>query len=125
MSNLVDYATEELNRAGLLDTASDYDGMLGEAVLDLVKAFSKQGHSGASAATTVSLLERLLRYEPLTPLTFARDEWIDQSYASGTSLWQNKRDSRIFTEDEASTYYSVDDNPRVYRPCADQEPSDV
>lgn len=50
MSNLTDYAKDELTRAGLFDKDSDYDGMLGTAALEIIEVFAKQGHSGMSAS---------------------------------------------------------------------------
>jgi hypothetical protein len=108
MSDLVRYAKEELTRAGLFDQDSDYEGMLGEAALEIVEVFSKQGHSGASAAIVTQIVEKLLRYEPLTPLTYDKDQWIDQSEASGEPTWQHKRDYSVFSHDEGKTHYDID-----------------
>tara|TARA_Y100000296_G_C5133042_1_gene236621 strand:+ start:127 stop:447 length:321 start_codon:yes stop_codon:yes gene_type:complete len=69
MSNLVEYAKQELEAAGLFDKDSDYDGMLGTAALELVEVFAKQGHSGFSASIVTSLVNKLFKYEPLGPLT--------------------------------------------------------
>lgn len=99
MSNLVDYAKSELTLAGLFDKDSDYDGMLGTAVLEIVTVFSKQGHSGFSAEIVTQLVEKLLRYEPITPLTYEPDEWIGHG-----ETWQNKRDSKVFSSDGGKTH---------------------
>lgn len=112
MSGLVSYAQQELTRAGLFDEDSDYNGMLGNAALEIVKVFSEQGHSGYSAAAVTSIVEKLMRYEPLTPLTFAPDEWINVSEESGHEIWQNKRKYTIFSTDEGKTYYDIDDPKR-------------
>lgn len=92
-SALVSYARSELQRAGLYDNDSDYGGMLGPAILDVVKAFSKAGHSGFSASMAASALEKLLRFEPLMPLTGEDDEW---GPVLEGDLRQNKRCSRVF-----------------------------
>ena len=42
MSNLVDYAERELKLAGLFDKDADYGGMLGHAVLKMVKLFAEE-----------------------------------------------------------------------------------
>jgi hypothetical protein len=109
MSNLVEYAEKELNRAGLMDKGSDYDGMLGTAALDIVKLFSTQGHSGTSAEIVTELVGRLMRYEPLTPLTYEPDEWIDVSGISSSPMWQNSRDSKTFSVDGGKTHYRLGD----------------
>lgn len=113
MGQLVDYAKEELTRAGLLDKDSDYDGMLGEAALEIIDVFSKQGHSGYSASAVTQIVEKLMRYEPLTPLTYEPDEWNDVSEMSGSPMWQNKRKSTTFSVDGGKTHYDLDDADRV------------
>lgn len=65
MSNLVDHANKELKRVGLFDKDSDYDGMLGEGVLELISTFAAQGHSGMSAAMTRELFYKLSNFEEL------------------------------------------------------------
>lgn len=65
MSNLVNHAMAELNRVGLFDKDSDYDGELGKGVLELIKLFASQGHSGNSAEMTIELFEKLARFESL------------------------------------------------------------
>ena len=111
MSEQVDYAKDELTRAGLFDEGSDYNGELGNAALEIVKVFSRQGHSGASAAIVTGLVEKLLRYEPLTPLTYEPDEWIDVSEASGEPMWQNRRKYSVFSKDGGKTHYDIDTPP--------------
>jgi len=64
---LVDHAHRELNKAGLFSQDSDYEGMIGRAVFELIKVFAKQGHSGFSASMTTELFSRLSRFEALTP----------------------------------------------------------
>lgn len=107
-SHLVRYAREELQRAGLFDEDGNYGGMLGEQTLRVVEVFAEAGHSGTSADVTIGLLEKLLRFEPLTPLTYAEDEWINVSEQSGTSLWQNRRKSDVFSHDLGATWYCLD-----------------
>ena len=59
-SPLQSYAYEWLRSKGLFDEDADYDGMIGEAVMELIKVFSKQGHSGFSAQLTKHLFNELL-----------------------------------------------------------------
>lgn len=65
MSNLVNHAKSELTRVGLFDNTSDYDGMLGDAVLELITVFANQGHSGWSAQMTRGLFSKLSNFEEL------------------------------------------------------------
>lgn len=65
MSNLIDHANKELTKAGLFDKDSDYYGMLGEGVLELITTFANQGHSGYSAMSTRELFYKLSNFEEL------------------------------------------------------------
>ena len=65
MSRLVEHATKELVRVGLLDHDADYDGELGIGVLELIMVFAKQGHSGESAESTITLFTKLAKRESL------------------------------------------------------------
>lgn len=102
MSNLKQHAELELRMAGFLSKDTDYNGMIGEAVLELMDTFSKQGHSGTSASITVSLFEKLARYEPLGPLTGADEEWSEAS----SNLWQNKRNTAVFKQEDGRFTYN-------------------
>lgn len=88
------FAENELRIAGMFDKDSDYGGMLGEAVMKLIKVFAIEGHSGLSASMAVSIFEKVARFEPLTPLTGADDEWVE--YAEGR--FQNCRCSHVFKD---------------------------
>lgn len=109
MSSLVAHAQKELKLAGLFDKDSDYDGMLGEAVLELVKVFAKQGHSGFSAHQTLKIFNTVASYKPLTPIGTTEDEWMDISDISNDPLWQNTRRSSTFSRDGGKTWYDIDD----------------
>jgi hypothetical protein len=115
-SNLYRYAKDELQRAGLFDEDSDYGGMLGDAALEIVAVFAKQGHSGFSANMMSAILGKVLRFEPLTPLTYAPDEWdhISEDIAGGKDTYQNRRKSTVFSDDGLQTWYDLDepDRPR-------------
>lgn len=102
MSNLIAHAERELGNAGLAGD-DGYDGMLVEAVMQHVKLFADQGHSGMSAPFTIGLLERLLRFEPLTPLTGADDEWCPLDYAPDI-VAQNVRCGRVFRRADGTAY---------------------
>lgn len=116
MGNLEKHAKFELERAGLFDKDSDYNGMLGEATMRLIKVFASEGHSGFSASLAVQLFQTLAQYKTLTPITDDPEEWMNvNEHLEGT--WQNKRDPSLFSEDGGKTYYSVEDKndkDRVY-----------
>ncbi len=103
MGNLVEYAKTELEMAGLFSEDGDYDGMLGEAVLELVQKFAEQGHSGFSAGMVSNLFNKLSRYEPLGPLTGNDDEWVE----AARGVFQNKRCSHIFKASPSAKAYTI------------------
>ena len=110
MSNLVKHAKKELKLAGLFDKDSDYDGMLGEAVLELVKVFAKQGHSGFSAHQTLRIFNEVANYRPLTPIGKSKDEWMNvTNMGNGDHLWQNTRRGTTFSRDGGKTWYDIND----------------
>lgn len=103
---LVEHAERELRLCGQFDEDPAY----AQSIVAAVAAFASYGHSGGSAGVAVEQLSRLLRYEALGPITANPDEWCDVAeYAPGVPLWQNRRDSRLFSADGGLTYWSVDD----------------
>lgn len=113
MSALVAHAIRELDRAGIGDEDADYDGMLKKAVLEIVEIFSSQGHTGHSAAVTVAMVEKLLRFEPLSPLTGDADEWVEIDPAISVNIAaQNIRCSRVFRRHDGTSF---DVEGRVFR----------
>jgi hypothetical protein len=107
-SNLETFAEDELRRAGLFDKDGDYGGMLGDAVMKMVRVFADEGHSGFSAGIAIAAFERVAKFEPLTPLTGAPDEWNEV----GGGVYQNRRSPRVFKEADGRAY---DMDGRVFR----------
>lgn len=95
------HARKELELAGLFDSDSDYGGLLGESVLELVQVFADQGHSGLSASIAIKLFGLLASFEPLTPLTYKEDEWEKHD----PDFWQNNRKADVFTYDQGKTWH--------------------
>jgi hypothetical protein len=106
-SNIVSYAEKELRLTGWYDTTSFYGDMMAHAVMRMVKVFAVEGHSGMSAGVAASLADKLTRYQPLMPLTGEDDEWTE----CGSGVFQNKRFSSIFKENDEA-YWS---DGRVFR----------
>jgi len=117
--NLYQHALRELKLAGLFDSDADYGGMMGKAVMDMVEAFCKQGHSGGSASIVLQIMPKLLKFENLTPITSSPDDWMNVCEYYGTDkgfkedMWQCKRNPALFSTDGGKTYYHLDENPRV------------
>jgi hypothetical protein len=107
MSNLETFAKSELERAGMFSPDSDYSGMMGDAVMKMVKLFADEGHSGFSASLAINLFERVARFEPLTPLTGTDDEWME----IGEGEYQNVRCSHVFKNKDGA----YDIQGRVFR----------
>lgn len=102
--SLVEHAERELRLAGLMDPDSDYGGAAGKAILEIVRTFSAQRHSGGSAWLVVSALEKLLRFKPLAPITSNPDEWMEV----GDGMWQSTRCPSVFSKDGGKTWYDLD-----------------
>lgn len=103
---LYGYAKKELERieSGCEDKESlSMQQAIDKNILDLIKVFSNQGHSGFTAPYVIDILQRLLHYKPLTPLTGEDDEWEDvTSYGYDTPTFQNKRCSAVFKDDKGA-----------------------
>lgn len=104
MSNLVDHAKRELELLG--EEPETIEGYL-----NVIQAFADMGHSGGSASIAIPVINELLQYKPLTPLTYEPDEWFKHEGfgPDGGDLWQNIRDSRIMSIDGGKTHYNVED----------------
>jgi len=134
--SLREFAKDELELLG-------NDKEFNESVLKIIDAFSEMGHSGSSAYYTVVLLTKLLKYEPLTPLTGEEDEWYE--VADG-KLLQNKRYSvvfksidpedewfrkaytitgKIFSKDEVSWYTNYESRVEISFPYTIKDPERV
>jgi hypothetical protein len=102
MSNLIDHAERELRLLG-------NDDAMNQGILAMVAVFSTMGHSGSSAAYCTQVVERLLRFENLSPLTDDPDEWnyiAEEMLADGQApLWQSSRNPEAFSHDGGKTYY--------------------
>lgn len=101
--SLLSHAECELDLIGMKDESDD--GMniaMRKHILHMIKEFSEEGHSGFSAQYAISILSKLLKYEPLTPLTGDDSEWVDVSEMNGNTLYQNKRSGRVFKDNDGA-----------------------
>lgn len=95
-SNFVHHAKREL--AGSYATGDQMNIMMANHLIDMVRVFSAEGHSGFSAGYATSALTALLRFEPLGPLYGVDSEWNEIGEQNGKPLYQNNRCGRIFKE---------------------------
>ena len=123
MAGLVEFAEGELNL--LLKSCKDSESLktqkaVNDDILDIIKLFSSQGHSGFSASYSLNILKRLLDYKPLSAITGDEDEWEQLNYSPDLA-YQNKRcpslfrdadgkvynvEARIFSDDNGHTWYN-------------------
>ncbi len=103
--SLVDHARHELALIG-----EDQD--TADGIVKVIQAFADCDHAGYSAPMAIDYLDRLLRQQPLSPLTSDASEWVDRTDVSGYPLWQSTRDPRAFSEDGGKTWDLVDEHPR-------------
>lgn len=99
--SLTSFAITELEH--LLSSESEMDRMIGKCALEMVATFANQDHSGFSAAMCADIVNKLIRFQPLRPLTGEESEWVE--VVDGT-LWQNKRCSHVFKEKDGRPYDS-------------------
>lgn len=104
MSNLVEFAKEELKHAGLEPTEDEMQKQMNEHIIHMVEEFSEEEHSGTTAPYALSILKRLLNWEPITPLTGKDEEWQEV----GIGMFQNKRCSKIFKDGKNGQAYDIE-----------------
>jgi hypothetical protein len=105
MSNLIEHAKRELEMAGLFSKEGDfYEGMTGNAVLELIEVFAKQGHSGMSAPGVVSIFSRLANFKPINSIKGTEDEWVNVA----DDTFQNKRLCSVFKQGKEGKPYFLD-----------------
>ncbi len=102
------YAKEELKRAGFYDKDAMYGELLPNAVLELLDVFTKQGHSGMSAGVTVNLFKRLALHEPLVPITDKPEEWTNALGGEESTMYQHTRLSSLFKNGKDGKGYYLD-----------------
>ena len=119
-SNLVKHVKNELRLIGYdvenPDT-DDLNGMMSSHIIEIAEIFSKQGHSGASGEYAIQVLEQVLRFKNLTPLTTDPAEWVEV----GPEMWQNKRSSDAFSDDGGKTYKRLGDDETIHESKLAQE----
>ena len=87
--NMVKYAERELDLIGMtkddpyteetrkMEATEGMNCQIREKILEVIKTFSKQGHSGFSANYCLAILEKLMSYHPLSPLMNKEVEWVE------------------------------------------------
>ena len=97
MSELISFAKSELDIVGMKENDPEISNRaMREHILKMVEVFSDEGHSGFSANYAVAILQKLLKFEPLSPLTGEDSEW--NLISEKEKLYQNNRCSHVFRE---------------------------
>jgi hypothetical protein len=111
-SGLVAFAERELYLllGRCKDEGIEEQKKINENILEIVKAFAAQGHSEGSADYTSAILDRLLRYRPLTRLTGGEDEWV----SVGDGVFQNKRRGSVFKARDRFDGQPYDINAKIF-----------
>lgn len=107
-----DFAQREFRAAGWTDENGEFKDemqkMICDHVMDLLKVFSDEGHSGSTAPYAVNLFKQLALFEPIVPLTGEDWEWNEV----GNNMFQNKRCSHVFKDSKDGQAY--DSEGRVF-----------
>lgn len=126
MSNLYEYAQREMDHAWPPDKRDEMQSVIVQNILDIVKVFCDQGHSGMSAPYVIAILKRVLNWKPISPLTGEDDEWRTVHGCDGdlqqnircSCVFRNNHDNstahnvegRVFSDDGGQTFYSCKDS---------------
>jgi hypothetical protein len=103
MSDLKTYAIDELTRIGMYGSDDEMNNEMCNHILKMIDVFVEEGHSGFSAEYAINILQKLLRWNPLSPLTGGDDEWGEVS----DGIFQNKRLSRVFKNEKDGQAYDI------------------
>lgn len=102
--SLVNHAIHELKLIGMdPNVENDMNADMANSIIELIKVFSQQGHTGSSAPYCASMFEKLARFETLSPLTGDDDEWVTVTDNDGGTLYQNNRASNVFKNVDRKT----------------------
>jgi hypothetical protein len=102
--NTISHAQREFESVGYND-GDKMNQLMSSNVIDLLRVFSAQGHSGFSASHARQLFGNLAAFKPLGPLTGADTEWYDHGDGMGDGTrWQNKRAGNVFKGADGVAY---------------------
>lgn len=104
-SNLVRHAVRELTILGTSEESIN-------EMVSIIQAFANIGPSGGQASWMIPILNELLQFHNLTPLTDERSEWNNV----GDGMWQSNRRSEAFSHDGGRTYYLLSEGASSQNP---------
>lgn len=97
---MIEFAKWQLNK--LLEKCKDEDSkimqnMMNNDVLELLKVFSEQGHSGFSASWAINLFSKLANHKLITEVEDNPDDWDENG--------QHKHIPSVFKRKDGTCYY--------------------
>lgn len=108
--SILDFTKNELDLIGMTEDSGEMNADMRKHILHMVDEFSKEGHSGFSASYAIGILQKVLNFEPLSPLTGEDDEWCKHDYGNEIT-YQNIRCSHVFKDSDGQAY---DINGKVF-----------
>ena len=107
--SLIEHAEREFELLGWRrpNDPDDPQNWVCDNVVELLKVFSEQGHSGSSAPYVMNVFKKAAMFEPLAPLTGDDNEWIDH----GGEHYQNIRCGHVFKDGDDA----YDSEGRIFR----------
>lgn len=111
-SPMIAHARRELELVGWYEPDSDglHPEWWAESLIAAVAEVTHYGHSGGTIGFAIGMLEDLISFKPLGPLTSNPEEWQEVTeYMDGTPCWQNRRDGRCFSYDRGQTWVNYED----------------
>lgn len=97
--NLIKHAKQEFEVLGWPGDC-EMQKLMCHNILELIKVFSEQGHSGFSVNYLINHLKPLMSFEPISPLTGEDSEWCEIR----DGIYQNKRCSHVFKDEDGRAY---------------------
>lgn len=105
---LLEFAKNELqlleDGCGDDEEALKMQQLVTKDVLQIIQTFVEQRHTGFSANYMLNILERLLRYKPLSAIEDRPEDWEDCSKFGMADL-QHKRCSSVFKRPDGTAYW--------------------
>lgn len=113
-TNAYKHATTELDILRAKNDGS-MDCVMRKHILKMVEVFSEEHHTNLSAQYVIGILEKLLKFEPVCPLTGDDSEWNEIGHcgdkSSGIKQYQNRRLGSVFkcvNADNSQEAYDID-----------------
>ncbi len=110
---LTEHAAYELTKAGMADNSDPEARQVATNTIALVRRIEKMNMTEKQAAYVIEAFSILTQFLPLTPITDDPDEWdkfeidrknVDTQEVEKKTVWQSKRATSIFSEDEGKTF---------------------